>query len=246
MANAVQRLSVFFPAYNEADNIARTVNQAKKVLQKLDFQSYEIIIVNDGSSDATARIADKLAANDTHIRVIHHQQNRGYGSALISGFAAARYDWVVFTDSDGQFDFAEIEKFLPLAVDHDAVLGYRVKRQDHAMRRLNAGAWGSLMKLNFGFQVRDIDCAFKLVRNDSIKSIWPLEASGAFVSTELIVKLKQSGASIAEVGVTHYPRTAGQSTGANFDVIKKAFIEMRQLRHELKSKAVAKERADSA
>jgi len=234
MTEAVQRLSVFFPAYDEADNIVRTVQRAVAILEKLALRDYEIIIIDDGSYDETGKLADELAAKNPKIRVVHHARNRGYGAALVSGFEAARYDWVVFTDSDGQFDFAEIDRFWPLTEQHDAVLGYRLRRQDNVVRRLNAWAWGSLMKYNFGFQVRDIDCAFKLIKRGNLKHIWPLASTGAFISTELIVKLNQSGARIAEVGVTHYPRTVGQSTGANLAVIRKAFIEMRQLRRELK------------
>ncbi len=232
----MKTLSVFFPAYNEVGNIENTVTGAQAVLAKLPIERYEIIVIDDGSTDGTGALVDQLAAKHPQIRAIHHQKNRGYGAALVSGFTSAQYDWVAFTDSDGQFNFAEIQGFLSRADSYDAVLGYRIRRRDNPLRRGNAWAWGALMKANFGIRVRDIDCAFKLIRRASLNRILPLESSGAFISTELIVKLQRSGARITEIGVTHYPRLDGHPTGANLAVIKKAFVEMRQLRQRLKTK----------
>lgn len=228
-------LSIFFPAYNEEANIEVTTLGAIKVAESLKLKAFEVIIVDDGSVDSTPKIADQLAKQHKVVRVIHHRPNQGYGGALKSGFAAAKYDWIVFTDSDGQFDLADIKKFIPKTTNHDAVLGYRIKRQDNGVRKLNAALWGAMMKLIFGFYVKDIDCAFKLIKRQTYASLAPLQSDGAFISTELIVKLKNAQARIAEVGVSHYPRTEGRPTGANLGVIKKAFSEMLSLRSSLKN-----------
>lgn len=227
-------LSIFFPAYNEEENIVATVSKAIKVAEKLKLNAYEVIIIDDGSTDKTPEMSDRLAKKYKNVRVVHHSPNQGYGGALKSGFMAARYEWIVFTDSDGQFELSDIHTFLPFTVGYDAILGYRKKRQDNIVRKINAWMWGSMMKTLFGFYVKDIDCAFKLVKREAYKAIDPLKSDGAFVSTELIVKLKKSNAKIAEVGVNHYPRTKGVPTGADLLVIKKAFAEMLELRSSLK------------
>ena len=156
-------ISVFFPCYNEQDNVARVVDNARKVLESLRAD-YEIIIVNDGSADATGRIADELAAQHERVRVVHHPQNRGYGAALQSGFRAATKELVFYTDGDGQFDLAELPPLLELIPPHDIVSCYRLNRQDPLLRKINGWCWTQLVCLVFGLRLRDIDCAFKLYR----------------------------------------------------------------------------------
>lgn len=229
----IQELSLFFPAYNEEAVLADTVTKAIAVLQKLSLRQFEVIIVNDGSRDNTAAIADQLASKYPFVKVVHHQENRGYGGALKSGFAASRYEWIAFSDSDGQFDFSEIQNFLPYTDQYDAIIGYRINRQDHLVRKLNAQLWGLAMKKILNIKVKDLDCAFKLLRSSTIKSIGPLQSNGAFISAELLARLQNHGARTIEVGVTHYPRSIGKQTGANIQVIRKAFSEMWHLRKAL-------------
>src|SRR5262249_12063244 len=154
----VRDLSVFFPAHNEAESLARTVTSAVTALERLGLQDLEIILVDDGSTDGTAAIAQRLAAKDSRIRLVHHPMNRGYGAALRSGFAAARRDWIFYTDSDGQFDLSDIDRLLPYARDFDAVVGYRIRRSDHPMRRVNQALWSGLVRRMLGVDVRDVDC----------------------------------------------------------------------------------------
>lgn len=232
MNQPVASLSIFFPAYNEVDNVAATVTGAIASITAIGIHDYEIIVVDDGSTDGTGALSDELATQYVPVRVVH-QNNKGYGGALKTGFRAATKDWIVFTDADGQFNLDDLAAFMPLSRQHDAVLGYRIERQDHFGRIINARLWSLLMQTIFGFNVRDIDCAFKLVRRSAIQNIAPLEADGAFISTELIVKLQKSGARIAEVGVHHYPRTNGASTGANWRVVVRAFQEMMRLRRRV-------------
>lgn len=225
-------LSVFFPMHNEAENITRVVQQAQKVLPTV-ARRYEIIIVNDGSQDRTSTLAHQLARRDRHLRVID-QPHLGYGGALRTGFAAARYDWVFFADGDLQFDLRELSHFIPATVQHAAVLGYRLERADHWTRRLLARLlklWNTVF-FQFPRAIKDIDCAFKLIRRDVLLQLLPLHSRGALISTELILKLVESEASYTQVGVHHYPRHYGQQTGARWDVIygavKETFWLLRQ------------------
>jgi glycosyltransferase involved in cell wall biosynthesis len=235
MSRAVRELSVVLPAFNEEANIAQAVTGVAKELDGLGLERDEIIVVDDGSADGTGPIADTLAREHELVRVVHHDANRGYGAALQSGFAAARYAWVFFTDSDRQFDIAEIERLLQYAGEYDAIIGYRQQRRDHLGRKLNTLMWKVLIRTTVGLNVRDMSCAFKLLRRDQLQAIGPLESHGALVSAELLVKLQRVGARIKEVPVSHYPRPAGVPTGANPAVVLRAFRELGRLHRELRS-----------
>ncbi|MDD5259834.1 MAG: glycosyltransferase family 2 protein [bacterium] len=225
-------ISVFFPCYNEEANIKTTVTKAIAVLAQFT-DIFEVIIVDDGSTDKTGDIAAALAQDDQRVRVWTHESNRGYGAALRSGFTAAKYDIVCFTDADGQFDLSEISQFLPLIAKYDAVLGYRLKRQDKFYRKINTFIYKTAVNLFFRLGVRDIDCAFKMFRREVMNSI-TIESDGAVASAEMLIKAKRTGCRFVEVGVHHYPRLAGQPTGAKLGVIFKAFAELFKLFQTLK------------
>lgn len=228
-AMKIKNLSVFFPAYNEEKNLGTTVKKAVAVLNNLKIE-YEVILINDGSVDRTGEIAQSLAKSNKNIRVIQHKQNLGYGGALKSGFYNAKYSWIAFTDSDGQFDFSEITKFLEKTDKADLVIGYRINRQDPLLRKLFGWGWTLISNVLLGINVRDVDCAFKLVKKDVIQKIPKLESTrGGMISPELLAKAKKSGFKIAEVGVRHYPRKEGQQTGSNIEVIIKSFIDLFRL-----------------
>jgi glycosyltransferase involved in cell wall biosynthesis len=193
----------------------------------------EVIVVDDGSTDATRAIAEGLAARDPHVRVVGHDRNRGYGAALRSGIAASRSDWILITDGDRQFDLGELERFLAPATDCDLVAGYRIDRADPLGRRLAAHAWNRLMCRTFGISVRDVDCAFKLMRGGAARAL-ALESDGAMVSTELLVRAALAGWRTAEVGVHHRPRPAGRPSGGDPRVILRAFRERRLLMRRLR------------
>ncbi len=216
-------LSLFFPAYNEEKNIAESVRAAKKVLEQV-AGTYEIIIVNDGSSDRTGDRADALSLKDPHVRVIH-QENQGYGGAVWAGIQRARYDYIFFTDADLQFDLAELPKLLAYIPEHPVVLGYRAKRRDPFMRLVNAYGWNKLNRIFFGLRVKDIDCAFKLLRRDLVQSL-PTPSKSAMMSAEILIRLQRRGILFKEVPVTHLPRTAGSPTGAKPAVIAQALRAM--------------------
>lgn len=224
-SHQVRELSVFFPAYNEEANVRSTTEKILRVLPGL-AERYEVLIVDDGSRDATGVIADELSDANPTVRVIHHPTNRGYGGALRTGFYNCRYELIAFIDGDGQFDIGELPAFLATSRDHDLVIGYRVRRRDSLMRTINARAWGLLIRLVFGLTVRDIDCAFKLIHRSALHSLPRLQSDGAMISAELLVRCRNAGFSISEVPVHHFPRHAGEQTGANLRVILKAFRDL--------------------
>ncbi len=217
-------ISVFFPAYNEEKNITKTVELAHDVLARIS-QNYEIIIVNDGSKDATGTIANNLALKNARVRVVHHDKNLGYGAAVWSGIHSAKYDLVFFTDADLQFDLREIERLLVFIPEYRVVIGYRSPRRDPFMRLVNAWGWNSLVRLLFGLRVKDIDCAFKLFEKKLVADL-PLKTRGATMSAELLIRLQRKGIAWKEVPVSHFPRSYGSPTGAKLSVICRAFREL--------------------
>lgn len=217
-------VSVFFPCYNEEANVERTTVAAVDACERL-FDDYEVIIVDDGSRDRTGEIADRLAATMDNVRAVHNSPNRGYGGALRRGFEEARKSFIFYTDGDGQFDFEEMEKLLPLMRTYDIVSPYRMNRQDPPHRKINAACWGTLVSWLFGLHVRDIDCAFKMFPRRLFEEI-ELCSNGALIDTEILARAQRLGYSIGQVGVHHYARTAGESTGANPRVILRAFREL--------------------
>ncbi|MDQ3098854.1 MAG: glycosyltransferase family 2 protein [bacterium] len=231
--NKLPELSVFFPAYNEEDTIESTVLKAVDECQKI-ADIYEIIIVNDGSRDKTGEIIEILSKNNSYIKIITHSPNRGYGGALKSGMYAAQYKYIAFNDSDGQFDFSQIERFLPYIAEYSLIIGYRTNRIEGIRRLANAKAWSFLINILFGLHVKDVDCAFKLFNQEILQTIQPLQSEGALISTEFLVKAKRAGFKIKEVPVDHLPRKGGTPTGANLKVIIKAFYELLKLWRKIK------------
>lgn len=236
MLLAVDKLSVFFPTYNEEANIEATVKSAVNVLQNT-VKVWEVLIINDGSTDKTLEIAQKLAKEDQRIRVINHEINRGYGAAFKSGFYSAKYPWIAFTDSDGQFEFSEISNFIKKQEETgaDLVIGYYKDRKVSFSKKITSKMWEYLVFLMFGLFVRDIDCGFKLVSKKVIDKIPKLESErGAFISSEFLIKAKKAGFKIVEIPVTHKPRLAGKGTGRDLRVILKSFADLLRLWKKLR------------
>ncbi|MBI5864030.1 MAG: glycosyltransferase family 2 protein [Planctomycetes bacterium] len=226
-------LTIFFPCYNEEANVERVTRAAVQAGRKL-ADDLEVIIVNDGSRDRTGEIADRLAAEIPEVRAVHNQPNRGYGGALQRGFREARKNWIFYTDGDGQFDFGEMAGVVPLLEQFDIASCYRIARADSLLRKLNAFAWTTLVNLLFRIRLRDIDCAFKFYPKTFIDAI-QMHSTGALMDTEMLAKARNLGLGIGQVGVHHYPRTAGQQTGANLRVILRAFRELFKLRRQIRN-----------
>ena len=226
-------VSIVLPAYDEEANIEQAIAEATAAAERL-FREHEIVVVDDGSRDRTAALVEAAAERDPRVRLVRHENNRGYGEALRTGFLDSRLDFVFFTDADLQFDLNELESFVEYAGTVDVVAGYRLNRQDPLQRRLIGYAWNLLVRVLFYVPVRDIDCAFKLFDRRVLREI-QIESVGAMVNTELMVKLGRAGASVVEVGVHHRPRRAGQARGANPKVILTAMREVRRMRRRLAS-----------
>lgn len=224
-------LSVVLPAYNEEANVAATVSEAVAVLSHLGFD-YEIIVVDDGSRDATAAVVRRLAAGNARVRLVQHAVNQGYGAALASGFAAARGELVFLTDADKQFNIAEIERLLPHLAHADIVVGHRAPRRDPPLRVLFGWAWNALVNYVFGYTARDVDCAFKLFRRHVLDAV-KISSRGAMFSAEFLIRARRAGYRTHEVAVSHLPRRAGRPTGAKPAVILRAFRELLCFRVQL-------------
>jgi glycosyltransferase involved in cell wall biosynthesis len=228
----VKTLTLVLPAFNEEGNIATTVEAACGTLAQVALE-WEIIIVNDGSADGTGEICDQLTSSNRRVRVVHHATNRGYGAALKSGIVSAQHELIFFTDSDGQFRFKELPKFIEYAEEYDIVVGYRRKRHDRPHRLVNALGWKILVHTLLGVHIRDIDCAYKVFRREVFERI-QIRSVGAMVNTEILAQAMKFGFRLKEVEVNHFPRRFGKSTGANMRVILKAFRELFKLWWKLK------------
>ena len=224
----VPGLTIFFPAFNEEAIVEQTIRGAVRAGAEV-ADDFEVVVVDDGSRDGTAGVVEKLAAEDPHVRLEKHDRNRGYGAALRTGFATARKDLVFFSDADGQFDLSELPLLLAALPEAPVVVGYRIKRSDPPHRLFIAKTYNLIVRAVFGLRVRDIDCAFKLFRRDALAKV-SLESNGAFISSELLIKLRRAGVPIAERGVHHYPRTTGYSKGAGVAVILKTIRDIIRLR----------------
>ena len=222
--NKISGLSIFFPFWNEEQNLENVVNKAIPVANKI-AKNWEILMIDDGSSDKTLQIAKKLSKKDARLKTISHQSNRGYGAALKSGFANARYDFIIFNDGDGQFDFSEAPKFIKKIENSDIVIGFRKKRLDNPFRHILMNLLKIWDFIFFRFNFKDIDCGFKLLKKEAIDKIEPLNSEGAMITTEILAKAKKAKLRIAEVEVNHYPRIYGDQSGGNLRVIIRAIKE---------------------
>ena len=227
----MKSISVAMPAYNEAENIAGMVEDVIKVMEEL-VADYEVIVVDDGSTDGTAEIVKSLEQKYPQVRLIQHPVNQGYGAAVFDGLTSASKELVFFTDSDRQFDLSELKKLLEHIEEAELVVGYRAPRRDPFMRKLNGWGWSILVTLLFGYTARDIDCAFKLMRRSVVEHLKDkVQSRGATFSAEFLVRAKRSGFRIREVAIRgHRPRAAGSQTGARPDVILRAFKELLKFR----------------
>jgi len=230
----IAELSIFFPFWNEEKNVENVVKKAIPIAKKV-AEKWEIIIVDDGSSDNTLKIANRLARENKNVVVATHQPNRGYGAALREGFDSARYNTIVFTDGDLQFDFSQVNKFLDKIDKADMVIGYREKRIDHPVRHVLMMLLKIWDFVFFRIYFKDIDCGFKMFKREGLNKILPLKSEGAMITTEILAKAKKAKLKIIQVKVTHFPRKYGDQSGGNFRVVFRAIKESFILWKELKN-----------
>jgi len=220
-------LSIVLPAYNERENIEPMVQEAKAAGERF-ADSYEIIIVDDGSVDKTAEIAEELAKRDRHIKLVRHSKNLGYGSALADGFKAAKLRWIFFTDSDRQFQISELEKLIPRISESKMVIGFREKRADQIHRRVYTRVFNCLVNFLFGLKVKDVNAAFKLFAREIIEGR-NFISPGALINAELLFIARVKGIDPVQVPVSHFPRKAGRQTGGSLKVLARASRELVRL-----------------
>lgn len=224
MNKKIPELSIFFPFWNEEKNAENVIKNAIPVAAKIAGK-WEIIMVDDGSSDKTLEICKKLAAGNPRLKVISHKPNRGYGAALREGFNNAKYELIVFNDGDRQFDFKEVVNFIEKIQNADIVIGYRKKRHDHPFRHILMNLLKIWDFFLFGFYFKDIDCGFKMFKKSSLKKIMPFRSEGAMITTEILTKAKKAGFKIVEQEVSHFPRIYGNQSGGNLRVVIRAIKE---------------------
>jgi glycosyltransferase involved in cell wall biosynthesis len=238
-------LSLVFPVFDEEANLGALLDQALALAPRL-APDFEVVVVDDGSRDGSARIAEERGLAEPRVRLVRHPANRGYGAALRSGLREARGELVFFSDADLQFDLEELAGLLAHARDFDIVAGYRERRRDPLGRRVRAAGWGALVRALFGVRARDIDCAFKVFRRHVLEAI-PIASVGAFVNTEILVRATQAGFRIHQVPVSHRRRRFGRQTGARPRVIWRALVELatlyRALRRPVAREALAADRS---
>jgi glycosyltransferase involved in cell wall biosynthesis len=225
--------------WNEQEYVERAIAYGRRACERLiasgDIAEYELIIIDDASTDATPRIADRLAAEDAHVRVVHHPKNRKLGGSMRSGFAAATGDLVLYTDADLPFDMNELPRIVRLLREYDAdiVSAYRFDRTgEGAVRAIYTTVYNALIKAVFGVRVRDINFACKLVRRRVLDHI-ELQSEGSFIDAELIIRATRSGFDVMQMGVDYFPRTRGESTLSSPSVIVTMLREMVSLRRDL-------------
>jgi glycosyltransferase involved in cell wall biosynthesis len=204
-------LSVFFPAYNDAPSLPGLIAKTFHVLQE-HVTNYEVIVVNDGSHDNTAEVLEQLLETYSPcLRVVTHPENRGYGGALRSGFAAARKNWIFYTDGDSQYDVSELPRLLALAGSKTGLVnGYKLQRHDPAHRIWIGNIYNFCARMLFRIRIRDIDCDYRLIRRSVMDHI-RLESTSGTICVELVRKIEMSGCEVVETGVHHYPRLYGRS-----------------------------------
>ena len=226
--SALDSVTIVLPCFNEVDNVDIAVADACAAARAA-ADRFEVVVVDDGSTDGTGALAHRLAQWNPRLRVIGHDRNRGYGAALQTGIAAARMRWTLLTDADLQFDLMQLSELTPIASEYDLLLGRRTPRRDPLYRRVYGHTWNWLVRRALELPVRDVDCAFKLGRTELLQSL-ELRSSGAMISPELVARSLARGARLVEVDVAHRPRRSGVQSGGSPRVIFKALSELHSLR----------------
>jgi glycosyltransferase involved in cell wall biosynthesis len=230
--NSRPSISLFFPVYNDGQAIEGLARRGSQILAEI-ASKYEIVIINDGSSDDSAQIADALARELPHTRVVHHPINLGYGNALATGFKeTGSMDWICFTDGDHQYDISELHRFVPHLNNYDLLIGFRVAKSYGPFRKLISWGLNALVRSLFGTPYRDVTCGFKMIRSSAAKDI-QLTSKNVFAGGEIVVRCAFLGCRIGEIAISMYPRQTGRPMTVSFSSIWRTFLEVLAVRKEL-------------
>ena len=237
----METITIFYPMYNEETCLNKAVEAAREVgelmVAEREIADYEILLVDDASTDSTGRLTDEISAKDRRVRVVHHPANRGLGGSMKSGFSNAKMDVILYTDGDLPFDMMELRKAYRLMryYEADIVSAFRFDRTGEGLRRLiYSSVYNTLIKIFFRLRVKDVNFSFKLVRRAIFKEI-TLKSEGSFIDAELLVKASRSGFKIIQFGTDYFPRSRGVSRLSSWSVILKILKEMFRLRREIKA-----------
>ena len=217
-------IGVILPAYNEEANIERAVTNSVEMLSSIT-DNYEVLVVNDASTDRTGEIVEAMSAKDWRIRIAHHTKNLRLGGAIRTGFKESSKDYVFYCDSDSPVDMLDVKRALPLMTEYDMVTGYRLTREERFVRKIYSKTYNSIIRSLFGFCLNDINFSFKLMKRSVIQNL-ELHANGGFIDAEFISEILRNGHKVVQVGVNYFPRTSGVSTMASPSVIMEIFEEM--------------------
>lgn len=228
MSSKLSSVSFFCPAYHDEENLPILIPRVHAFLTEV-AETFEIIIVEDGSPDRTGAVADDLACQFPHVRVIHHPRNLGYGATLRDGFLAGQYDYVLYTDGDNQYDVREIGPYLHLLADHDVLAGYVTAKAVSTRRKIQSMVFNGLIRLLFFTSFRDINCALKLYRRGVLQSI-AIKSTSAFIDAEMMIRVRQGGFRVAQFPVAHFPRSSGLASGSKMSVIMPTVRDMLKFR----------------
>jgi len=228
MHKKLSSVSFFCPAYNDELNLPILIPRVLKFLHSVT-DTFEIIIVHDGGTDKTGQVADELSKTDRHIRVIHHPKNLGYGTTLRDGFLAGKYDFIMYTDGDNQYDVAEFAPFLHLLDHSDVLSGYVQAKAVSFRRKLQSSIYNTLIAALFFVRFRDINCAMKIYRRKVIQAI-PIKSRSGFIDAEMILRSKKAGFKVVQFPVTHFKRTGGLASGSKMNVVLPTIVEMLKYR----------------
>jgi glycosyltransferase involved in cell wall biosynthesis len=216
----LEGISLFLPTYNEEENVAFMVSNACRVLDKVAGSNWEVMVVNDGSTDRTREITLELSRREPRVRLVDHVRNLGFGSAVRTGIQNSRYPWVFYTDCDGQFDLDELELLWERRSEADVVSGFRRRRRDPGMRLIYSLGWNVVTLMLFMRGFKDVDASFKLYRKKIFERVKPLSTSGT-VDFEILTLARGMGYRVLQVPVSHYPRRAGT---VSFETSRRGFF----------------------
>ncbi len=226
-------VSFFCPAYNDGGNLPDLIPAVHSFLTR-NSEKFEIVIIHDGGKDNTGEVADELAQKFSNVRVIHHEKNKGYNATLKEGFEGGKYEYVMYTDGDNQYDVNEFEPYLHLLKDNDVIAGYATKKAVSEMRKFQSLVHNTLINILFLSHFRDINCAMKIFKKPVLDKITiNCNPYGAFIDAELILKSKALGFKIAQFPVTHYERKTGLASGSKPKLVWDTFKDMLKLRFGL-------------